>query len=137
MRRANRIASNYPARYRDELLSAGYLSIARGRTTSAQIRSAMIDDMRRASGWRQTVATHSVGLYPHAASTQPGPDAEAQWAELIERVGDLPPRQADVMLLLFQDGLNQREAGERIGITASRVAQIKAQALATMRAANP
>ncbi len=53
---------------------------------------------------------------------------------LAEQIGGLPEREKLVMSLYYTDELNQREIGEVLGVSESRVCQIHSQALARLRA---
>lgn len=52
---------------------------------------------------------------------------------LVEQIGGLPEREKLIMSLYYDDELNQREIGEVLGVSESRVCQIHSQALVRLR----
>lgn len=53
---------------------------------------------------------------------------------LIEAIAGLPEREHQVISLYYNEGLSLREIGERLGVTESRVCQIRGQATLRLRA---
>lgn len=68
-----------------------------------------------------------------ARNSGPDPSEESERRELIQRLKGgilaLPPRERHVIVLYFAEGLRLREIGELLGITESRVSQIRRRAL--------
>lgn len=52
---------------------------------------------------------------------------------LIKALQTLDPRSLMITSLYYQEGLNQREIGELLGVTESRVCQLRTQIIATLR----
>ena len=85
----------------------------------------------------------SVEELQDAGDTMPGtidsaPDVLAAEAEFVERLGDaiggLPDREQLVLSLYYDEDLNLREIGSVLGVSESRVCQIRSQALLRLRA---
>jgi RNA polymerase sigma factor FliA len=74
---------------------------------------------------------------PHA----PDPAAEAQTAELKDRLADaiesLPERERLVVALYYYESLTLREIGEILGVTESRVSQLHTKAVLALRSRFP
>lgn len=77
------------------------------------------------------------GSFEEAVSRDPGPERlledDAFKAALADTIGELPEREALVMALYYDEGLNLREAGEVMGVSESRVCQLHGQALSRLR----
>jgi RNA polymerase sigma factor for flagellar operon FliA len=61
--------------------------------------------------------------------------AEALKANLADAVARLPERQQFILALYYREELRMREIGEVLGITESRISQLHAKALISLRAA--
>jgi len=77
-------------------------------------------------------------LHDRVPGHDEGPSARASRAErlaaLAEAMAELAPREREVMGLYYHDGLLLREIGKLLGITESRVCQLHARAIFTLRA---
>lgn len=75
--------------------------------------------------------------FPSGQLSQKTPDAVTSEKSRNERmraiVRSLPKRQADVLSLYYYEELNLREIGERLQLTESRVSQIHAEAIRSMK----
>ena len=69
------------------------------------------------------------------------PEAEAQTAELKDRIADaiesLPERERLVVALYYYESLTLREIGEILGATESRVSQLHTKAVLALRSRFP
>lgn len=72
-----------------------------------------------------------------APPSMQGTEASVDLLQRIQRVrdevGQLPPRLAEVVRLYYDEGLMQREIGERLGVTEARVCQLLRGAVEALR----
>jgi RNA polymerase sigma factor for flagellar operon FliA len=79
------------------------------------------------------------GLHERIADdTQAAPDESSQREELkralAAAIGELPRQQRDLLQLLLEDGLGQKEAAEVMGLTPARISQIYAKTVLHLQA---
>lgn len=123
---------------------AGLLGLDRRRAAEVGRDGRAVDpDCWRRSGTGPAEDLDPLALLPAAG---PGPVEEAERAEddrrLAARLAELDRRRADVLVLRFglygHPRLTQRQVGSRLGVTAARVGQLQATALAALvRRPNP
>jgi RNA polymerase sigma factor for flagellar operon FliA len=87
---------------------------------------------------RQVEAGRSDGVLELAVDPDEGPHAQLERSELRRHlaaaIGDLPPRERQILSLYYEKELTLAEIGAVIGVGESRVSQLRAQAVARLRA---
>lgn len=72
---------------------------------------------------------------PATGSTQTGPSDDVFVRDAVRKwVASLPPRMQRVYALLYVEGVSQREAAVRLGLTQPRISQIHQELLERGRA---
>ena len=82
-----------------------------------RVRGAMLDELRRGDWVPRSVHRRA-----------------REVAEAIRAIEELPERERQVLALYYDEDLNLREIGAVLGVTESRVSQIRSQALLRLRA---
>ncbi len=87
---------------------------------------------------RAAGTVHSVPLdysEPVAATQHPAERIERRQQErmLVSAIARLSSREREVMRLYYEEGLKLREIGQRLGVTESRVCQLRSAAVASLR----
>lgn len=120
-----------------EHLSGAWLGVRRaraagvaGRVLFAAAARGAVDALRAETGHRR-VRRVAVGLPVEPAREDEDRAAAADEFGALLRV--LPRRSRRLMELIYRDGLLQREAGAVLGLSESRVSQLRAEALAILR----
>jgi len=128
------------------------------RYVSARVSGAMTDEIRRrrsgvgtyrAGLTAQSVARLRWGEYRLAGGPQPAagwdvgrkadmvhiddPDTTVAARQVAEAIATLPPRTQEIMRMYYVDDMPQTDIGEVIGLTESRVCQIRCAAEAKIR----
>lgn len=108
-----------------------------------RVRGAMLDALRaqRPGGRGLAVVVEPLDQPEVDCIADPAPladtlfDQAEQCHDVAAAIAHLPPREAQVVLLYFAEGLALDAIGARLGIGAARVCQIKKAGLARLRAA--
>jgi RNA polymerase sigma-70 factor, ECF subfamily len=86
------------------------------------VRRALDRLRKRRADAKQVALDGDVATLPAAS---PGPEALAEWSELLERVRDelvrLPGQQAEAFWLQCVEGMSQAEIGQHLGVNANAV----------------
>lgn len=110
-----------------------------------RIRGAMLDELRRLDRVPRSVrermhpAPASANAEPASDAVDPGEDVETALvreedvAALAQAIAALDARQRAVLTLYYHEELRQHQIAAVLGVTESRVSQIRSQALATLR----
>jgi RNA polymerase sigma factor for flagellar operon FliA len=112
--------------------------IARALGVSATEYAGMLDDLRSAdlASIRQT-KDDGGHLLEVAIEPDAGPYVQLERRELRERLaralGELPDRERQILALYYEEELTLAEIGEVLGVTESRVCQLRSQAIARLR----
>jgi RNA polymerase sigma factor for flagellar operon FliA len=78
--------------------------------------------------WHEQVAD------PAAAAPDQGPLAEDLKGALAQAIGELPPQEHQLLVLLLQEDLGHKEAAQALGLSAARISQIYAKAVLHLQA---
>jgi RNA polymerase sigma factor (sigma-70 family) len=101
-----------------------------------RIPGAMIDGLRRWDN-RRTSRLYWESLDPEAAAQLPAvaddPDQAILKRELLAALHRLPPAEGWVLLRCFLDGVTQAQVATELGLSPSRVMQLKNQGLDQLR----
>jgi RNA polymerase sigma factor FliA len=120
----------------DEVFTSLNVSPADGAALLAEVRSAQLLHLDHSSspdgdGDGERV----VERIAHAREAEPEAQllASERFAELKEAIAELPERQRTVVSLHFLSNLTQRQIGQMLGISSSRVCQIESSAIQALR----
>jgi RNA polymerase sigma factor FliA len=115
--------------------------IAEALNVSSAEYGRMLEQMRAVdfAAIRQVEAGRSDGgVFEVAIDPGEGPHAQLERAELRRHltgaIGDLPPRERQILSLYYEKELTLAEIGAVIGVGESRVSQLRTQAIARLRA---
>lgn len=111
-----------------------------------RIRGAMIDEIRRhvpgpRRAQKRGEAPQMVDVADVAfelSCTNPGPEQIAieqdQMTRLAAAIEQLPERERQILALYYDEDLNLKEIGQALGLTESRISQLRSQALKCLSA---
>jgi RNA polymerase sigma factor FliA len=99
-----------------------------------------LEEVARFKARLQAAAVVSLDDLPAGRATEDDSPAEMyahaeDKARLVEALRGLPERDAMILSMCYQDGLTLKEIGEILGVTESRVCQLRSRSLRQLRAA--